>query len=169
MDLLSETKKMLKQIAKDDSSLVEAQFRFAFIGQPESLIDETCKALRENTKLKSLGLSSNELSDAQGAKFCEAIAKHKSLNSLDLSFNQFTHTGMKKLASILEQNTTITDIYIYSMTDLIPENVKLFENLTKRNMENAKSVKNNIHLDISKPKSPRRDRTDKKEKKRKER
>ncbi|RIB27000.1 hypothetical protein C2G38_113657 [Gigaspora rosea] len=75
---------------------------------------ELIMALRKNTMLTSLDLSSNELGSFGGKLLSEALCKNTTLTSLILKENNLGSKGGKALSEVLCKNTTLTSLDLYS-------------------------------------------------------
>jgi len=73
-------------------------------------------ALKSNTSLKSLFLSSVGVTDAGVKLLAEAIKENKTLTYLNLSKNKFGSAGLMDLAEALKVNETLLDIDLLGQT-----------------------------------------------------
>ena len=72
-------------------------------------LDRLTKVIEQSKVLKTLHLSDNELTLADG-KLTNAIAKNATLKKLDLSSNSISLEGVKHLANALKENKTLQEI-----------------------------------------------------------
>ena len=68
------------------------------------------EALKQNTSLTELDLSSNHISDQGAADLAEALKQNMSLTELNLSANDISAQGAAALAEALKQNTSLTQL-----------------------------------------------------------
>lgn len=89
-------------------------------------------ALKNNDKLKTLNLASNQVNELSVEQLCLVLTNNTTLNSLDLSGNEFGVQVGRVLQEGLENNKSITEINI-KLTGTGAENEYTIQNIVANN------------------------------------
>ena len=116
----------LAEVIRQNTTITSLRLSNCFIDKNVPGFSNFCQALESNTTITSLNLSGNFIRDAI-FEFKKILKINSSIVSLDLSMNEIKLDGMKSIAGVLKDNSSLTELKLcynpgYFPTQLIIHN-----------------------------------------------
>ncbi|KAJ3430450.1 rni-like superfamily protein [Anaeramoeba flamelloides] len=144
---------VIKKVSENDEGTLRINFWGSTV--PKEKLVKLYEHLANNTIIKTMDLSINEIDDENAKILGEALEKNNSIEHINLGFNQIGDKGIIHLCRSLKKNSTLKSLDLSGNQignqglKFILQNIKFCTSLTELNLDLNKSNKTELMIQLS--------------------